>query len=142
MRVVVHLEALRACGRVVRVRLHRVAELALDVAAEVGEWGMLELQRLEDDRRAALELPRDPFDLRAPRERRRCPRDVFRVVAEDDLRVLLDDPERGVPKPAGRNAPLDLGYRQQVEEAPLLSARHEEGFPLPELTEEALGFYG
>ena len=52
-------------GRVVRVRLHGMAELALELAAELGERRMLELERLEDDRRAALELRRDPLDLGA-----------------------------------------------------------------------------
>jgi hypothetical protein len=45
-----------------------------------------------------------------------------------------------VPESPGRDAPLDLGHRQQVEEAPLLVARDEEGLTLPVLTEEALGF--
>jgi hypothetical protein len=103
---------------------------------------MLELERLEDDRGALLELCRDPLDLGAPRERRRRPRDVLRVVAEDDLRVLLDDTERGVPQPTRGDTPLDLGHRQQVEEAALLVAWDEEGLPLPVLTEEALGFDG
>jgi hypothetical protein len=47
-----------------------------------------------------------------------------------------------MPEAAGRNAPLDLGDRQEVEEAPLLVAWDEEGLPLPVLTEEALGFDG
>jgi hypothetical protein len=47
-----------------------------------------------------------------------------------------------VPETAGRDAPLDLLHRQKVEEAPLLVARDKEGFPLPVLTEEALGFDG
>ena len=105
---------------------------------------MLELERLEHDRRAVLELRRDPLDLwRCRRTRGGRPRDVLRVVAEHDLRVFLDDPERGMPQ-ARRpvNAPLDLGDRQEVEEAPLLVARDEEGLPLPVLTEEALGFDG
>jgi hypothetical protein len=42
-----------------------------------------------------------------------------------------------VPEPAARDAPLDLRDRQQVEEAPLLVARDEEGLALPVLTEEA-----
>ncbi len=64
VRVVMDLEALRARGRrVVRVRLHGMAELTLEVAAEIGERRVLELERLEHDRRAALELRRDPFDL-------------------------------------------------------------------------------
>jgi len=45
-----------------------------------------------------------------------------------------------VPEAAGRDAPLDLADRQEVEEAALLVTRDEEGLPLPELTEEALGF--
>jgi len=44
-----------------------------------------------------------------------------------------------MPKPARRDATLDLGDREQVEEPPLLVARDEEGFQLPVLTEEALG---
>jgi hypothetical protein len=45
-----------------------------------------------------------------------------------------------VPQATRRDAPLDLGHRQQVEEAPLLVARDEERLPLPVLTEEGLGF--
>src|SRR4029450_12718261 len=77
-------------------------ELAFEVTAEVREGGMLELERLEDDRGALLELCRDPLDVGASRERRRRPRDVLRVVAEDDLRVLPDDPERGGPQTTRR----------------------------------------
>jgi hypothetical protein len=47
-----------------------------------------------------------------------------------------------MPEPTGRDALLDLGDRQEVEEAPLLVARDEEGLLLPVLTEEALGFDG
>jgi hypothetical protein len=117
-----------------------MAELTLELAAELGERRMLKLESLEDDRCAVLELRRDPIDPRASGERRGRPRDVLRVVAEHDLPVLLDDPERGMPEAAGRDAPLDLGDRQEVEKAPLLVARDEEGLPLPVLTEEALGF--
>lgn len=119
-----------------------MAELPLELPAEVGERWVLELKRLEDDRRAALELRRDPLDLRGAGERGRRPGDVLRVVAERDLRVLLDDAERRMPEPAGRDAALDLREREQVEEASLLVARDEEGFLLPVLTEEALRFYG
>ena len=93
VRVVVHLEALRARGRVVRIRLHGMGELTLELAAELGE-GDAGAGELEDDRRAALELRRDPFDLGAA-ENEVASTDVLRVVAEHDLRVFLDDPERG-----------------------------------------------
>jgi hypothetical protein len=45
-----------------------------------------------------------------------------------------------MPEAAVRDPPLDLGDRQEVGESPLLVARDEEGFQLPVLTEEALGF--
>jgi hypothetical protein len=47
-----------------------------------------------------------------------------------------------MPEAAGRDPPLDLGDRQEVEETTLLVARDEEGFPFPVLTEEALGLDG
>lgn len=47
-----------------------------------------------------------------------------------------------MPETPCRDAPLDLCNRQEVEETALLVARDEEGFPLPVLTEEALGFDG
>ena len=142
VRVVVHLEALRARGRVVRVRLRRMAELALELAAELRERRVVVLERLQDDRRAAFELRRDPFYVGRPREGGRRPREVLRVVAEPDRGAFLDDAERRVAEAAGGDAPLDLGDRQQLVEAPLLVARDEEGFPLPVLIEEALGFDG
>jgi hypothetical protein len=45
-----------------------------------------------------------------------------------------------VPKASVADSTLDLADRQEVEEAALLVTRDEEGLPLPELTEEALGF--
>jgi hypothetical protein len=117
-------------------------ELAFELAAELRERTVLQLQSLEDDRGAAFELRRDALHLCASGERRRRPRNVLRVVGKDDLRTVLDDAEGGVAQPAARDAPLDLGDRQQVEKAPLLVARDEEGFPFPELTEEALGLDG
>ena len=119
-----------------------MAELTLELAAEHGQRRMLELERLEDDRGAALELRCDPLDASGSGERGGRPRNVLRVIADDDLRILLDDPERGMPEAAGRDPPLDLGDRQEVEETTLLVARDEEGFPFPVLTEEALGLDG
>jgi hypothetical protein len=37
---------------------------------------------------------------------------------------------RNADEAAGRDPPLDLGDRREVEEAPLLVARDEEGLPL------------
>ena len=81
---------------------------------------------------------RDPLDPGRPRERLRRPRDVLGVVGEDDLLALLDDAERRPAQAAVGDAPLDLGDREQVEEAPLLVARDEEGLRLPVLVEEPL----
>jgi len=47
-----------------------------------------------------------------------------------------------VPEAALTDSTLDLADRQEVEEAALLVTRDEEGLPLPELAEEALGFDG
>ena len=56
MRVVVHGEALRVARREVRVRLGGMAELAFERAAEFGERRPGEMESLEDDCRACLEL--------------------------------------------------------------------------------------
>ncbi len=93
VRVVVHREPLRARRRVVRVRLHGMTELSLEATAELGQRRVLQLERLEDDRRAAVELVGDPLDASRRRERLRRPRNVLRVVGEDDLLVFLDDSE-------------------------------------------------
>ena len=140
--VVVHLEALRARGRVVRVRLRGMTELALELAAELRERRMVVLERLEDDRRAAFELGATRSTSAVPENERRRPWDVLRVVAEPDRGALLDDAERRMAQAARGDAALDLGDRQQVVETALLVAWDEEGFPLPVLTEEALGFDG
>jgi hypothetical protein len=117
-------------------------ERALELAAEDCEWVVVQLKRLEDDRRAALELGGDVFYARRPRERFRGPGNVLDVVAEDDLLVLLDDSERGVAEAACGNATLDLRDREQVVEAPLLVPRDEEGLPLPVFVEEAIRLDG
>jgi len=114
-----------------------VAELAFELAAELGERRMVVLERLEDDRRAAFEVRRDPLGLGRARERRGRPRNVLGVVAEPDCRAFLDDAERGVAQLARSDAALDLRDRQEVVEAALLVARDEEGLSLPVLTEEA-----
>jgi hypothetical protein len=68
-----------------------MAELSLELSAERRQRRMLQLEGLQDDRRAAFELRRDALDAGRPRERLRRPRDVLGVVGEDDLLALLDD---------------------------------------------------
>jgi hypothetical protein len=119
-----------------------VAELPLEIAAEARQRRVMDVQCLEHDRRAALELCGDALDLCGPGEGIRRPGDVLGVIAQGVLRSLLDDSEGGMPKPAARHAPLDLLDRKEVVEAPLLVTRNEEGFLLPVLVEEPLGFDG
>ena len=82
VRVVMDLEPLGRRRRVVGVRLGGVAELALEIAAEARQRWVMDVQRLEHDRRAPLELGGDAFDLGGRREGLRRPGDVLGVVAE------------------------------------------------------------
>jgi hypothetical protein len=100
------------------------------------------LERLEDDRRAALELGRDALDARRAREGLRRPRNVLRVVGENDLLALLDDAERGPAQPTFGDTSFDLCDREQVLKTPLLVTRDEEGLLLPILAEEAIRLDG
>ena len=140
--VVVNREALGAGGRVVGVRLGRMAELGLELSAERRQRRMLHLEGLQDDRRAARELRRDTFDAGRPREWLRRPRDVLRVVGEDDLLALLDDAESRPAQASFRDAPLDFGDREEVVKAPLLVTWDEEGLLLPIIVEEAIRLDG
>ena len=119
-----------------------MAELGLELPAELRQRRMLQLEGLEDDRRAALELGRDALDAGRPREWLRRPRDVLRVVGEDDLLALLDDPESRPAQASVRDAPLDFGDREEVVKAPLLVTRDEEGLLLPIIVEEAIRLDG
>jgi hypothetical protein len=119
-----------------------VAELGLELPAELGQRRVLDLEGLEDDRRAPLKLRRDTLDAGRPREGLRRPRNVLRIVGEDDLLALLDDAERRPAQPAFRDPPLDLCDREQVVKAPLLVTRDEEGLVLPVLVEEAIRLDG
>jgi hypothetical protein len=119
-----------------------MAELPLEIAAEARQRRMVDVQCLEDDRRAALELRGDALDLRGSGEGRRRPGDALGVVAERVLLAFLDDSEGRIPEPAARDAALDFLDRQEVVEAPLLVPRNEEGFLLPVLVEEAFGLDG
>jgi hypothetical protein len=119
-----------------------MAELGLELTAEGRKRGMLHLEGLQDDRRPALELRSDALDPGRSRERLRGPRDVLRVVGEDDLLALLDDAKGGPAEAALGDPPLDLRDRQEVVKAPLLVARDEEGLLLPVLVEEAIRLDG
>ena len=138
VRVVVHGEALRAARRVVRVRLHGVAERLLEQAAEDGERVPAHVERLEDDRRPGLPLGEDARDVHGARERR-APGDVAAVLADGELPAFADEPEGRIPDRGGADEPLDVRFREQVVEAAALVSRHDERALLPVLVEERRG---
>jgi len=105
------------------------------------ERGVVDVQSLQDDRRAAHELSGDALDPSGAGEGRRLPRDVLGVVAERELLAFLDEAESRIAKAAVRGAALDLFDREEVAEAPLLVARNEEGPFLPVLAEKPVGRY-
>jgi hypothetical protein len=119
-----------------------VAELGLELSAELGQRRVLDLEGLEDDRRAPLKLRRDTLDAGRPREGLRRPRNVLRIVGEDDLLALLDDAERGPAQPTFGDTSFDLCDREQVLKTPLLVTRDEEGLLLPVFVEEAIRLDG
>ena len=63
-------------------------ELGLELTAELRQRWVLDLQRLQDDRRSALELGCDPLDPGRPDERLRRPGNVLGVVGADELLAL------------------------------------------------------
>jgi hypothetical protein len=95
-------QALRASRGEVRVRLGGVAELGLERAAELGQRPPVQVQALEDDRRAVLELGEDALDVGGPAEGLRAPREILRVVGDLELRAGLGQPEAREAKPPGR----------------------------------------
>jgi hypothetical protein len=100
VRVVVDREALRRSRREVGVRLRGEAELCLQRPAELRERLPVQVQALEDDRRAVLELGEDSLDIRGAREGLRPPGEVLRVVGDVELRAGLCQPEAREAKPA------------------------------------------
>jgi hypothetical protein len=66
-----------------------VAELDLERAAELGERLPVQVQALEDDRRAVLELGQDALDVRRAREGLRPPGKILRVLGDVELRTGL-----------------------------------------------------
>ena len=116
-----------------------MAELGFERAAELRERQPVHVQRLEDDRRAVLELGEHPLDLGGARERRRPPGDIRRVGRDVELRAGLREPEARIAQTAGREKPLDVSDREEVAEAPLLGPRDDERLLLPVAVEELLG---
>ena len=136
VRVVVDGEALRAPRRVVRVRLHGLLELRLQLPAEARERRPVEVEALEDDRRAALECRRDRVRVDHAREGLRPPREIGRVVGLGDRAAFANQPQRRCTQAAGGDQPLDVRDREQVVETTRLGARDGERLLLPVLREE------
>jgi hypothetical protein len=131
-------EPLRVSRGVVGVRLDGKSELVLEVPAEDGEGFPRQVEPLEDDRRPLLELARDPLGLGGPAEGNRPPGEVDRVVGQRELLTRLDETEARVTQAPRADEPLDVGAREQVEEAPRLRARDGERLVFPILGEEIL----
>jgi hypothetical protein len=116
-----------------------VLELLLEGATEFCERGPREVQPLEDERGACLELGEDAADVGRPVEGCGPPRDAGRVRAELELRPCLDEAEAGVAKAARADEPLDVRDGEEVVETAALRARNDERLLLPVLGEELLG---
>jgi hypothetical protein len=114
-------------------------ELPFQGPAELREGEPVQVQALEDDRRAVLELREDALHLGRGRERRRAPGEVGRVARDLEFGVCLGETEARVPKPAGCEKPLDVRDRQEVVEATLLGPRDYERLLFPVAVEELLG---
>jgi hypothetical protein len=93
VRVVVDRQALRGARREVGIRLRRMAELGFQRPAELRERLPVQVQALEDDRRAVLELGEDTLDICGAREGLRPPGEVLRVVGDGELCAGLREPE-------------------------------------------------
>src|SRR5215204_6490852 len=102
-------EALRAARRVVSVRLDRMPEGALERGAERGRVRAVEVEALDDDRRARVELCEHPLDVDRSGERGRSPRQVDRVVRDVELRAFFHEAEGRKPEPGLAHEALDLG---------------------------------
>jgi hypothetical protein len=77
-----------------------MAERGLQRPAELCERPPVQVQALEDDRRAVLELREDALDVCGAGEGLRAPREVFRVVGDVELRAGLREPEGRKAEPA------------------------------------------
>jgi hypothetical protein len=86
-----------------------VAQLGLEQAAELGEGPVVEVQRLDDERGAALELGRRALDVDRACERRRPPGDVACVAADADALARLDQSKRWIAERGRAQQPLGFG---------------------------------
>jgi hypothetical protein len=134
--VVVHAEALRRGRRAVGVRLHGPAQLGLEAAAVDGRRVPMQVQRLQDDRRARGVLLRHTVDEHGAREAARAPGDVRRVGRWRELRTVLDEPEGGHADRAVADDPFDVRVAEHGVEAPSRSALDMQRPALGVLVEE------
>jgi hypothetical protein len=116
-----------------------VAEVDLERAAELREREVMYVERLEHDRRAALEVVGDAFHVCRPGEAGRAPRHSGRVRRDRDLLAFLDDANSRVAQAGRGDEALGLGLREQVVEPALLVARDDERPALPVRIEEPVG---
>jgi hypothetical protein len=114
VRVVVNGQPLGGARRVVGVGLGGLSKPGLQLSAEEREREVVQVQRLEDDRRARRKLPRYPFDVGGACEGPRSPRQLGRVVARVELRVGLDEAEGRKAKRARADETLDVRLGEQV----------------------------
>src|SRR5262245_44509831 len=98
----------------------------------------VDVESLEDDRRARLLLGESSRKVDGARERR-PPGDVPRVGPGAELAPLTNEPKGGMPDGGRAHEPLDVCFRQEVVEPPRLVARHDERAALPMLREEGVG---
>jgi hypothetical protein len=96
----------------------------------------MDVQRLQHDRRSALEVVGDAFDVRCTREAGRAPRHSGRVRRDRDLLAFLDDANSRVAQAGRGDEALGLALREQVVEPARLVARDDERPALPVRIEE------
>jgi hypothetical protein len=116
-----------------------VAQLTLEAAREDRQRLPVQVQPLEDDRRARFKVAEDAVDVRGRAEGSRAPGNVDRVVVQLDPLALLDQPEGGVTDSARADQPLDVCLGEERIESARLSTGDDERLLLPVLGEKFLG---
>jgi hypothetical protein len=96
----------------------------------------VQVQRLQDDRRARRVLGGDAIDADRAREAARAPGDVARVRARRQLGAVLDEPERRAADRRVADELLDVARGQDAVEAAGLVTGDDERPALPVLGEE------